>query len=172
MHPSLATQVKKRMLPRKQENAVPGKFLYDCPFCNVGVTSSVRTGQVDHRKVCGHFLRVRDGKLALKVYNYVCPFCGGHVASNVKTGQVNHRGVCGNRFYVETGEVKKTRHHAHKCPDCQTRVWSARSWGRIRIIPSRQDSNARQPAGKFQLQRRGCFVWGPMSDKIILLVAL
>ena len=132
-HPSVATQVKKRMLPRKQENAVPGKFLYDCPFCHVGVTSSVRTGQVNHCKVCGHFFSVRDGKLARKVYNYVCPFCGGHVASNVKTGQVDHRGVCGNRFYVETGEVKKTRHHAHKCPDCQTRVWSARSWGRIRI---------------------------------------
>ena len=65
-HPSVATQVKKRMLPRKQENAVPGKFLYDCPFCHVGVTSSARTGQVNHRKVCGRFFSVRDGKLDRK----------------------------------------------------------------------------------------------------------
>ena len=50
------------------------------------------------------------------------------------TGRIDHRSVCGNQFYVKSGKVSEgTRQHAHKCPQCQTVVWSACASGRIRV---------------------------------------
>ena len=108
-------------------------FHYICPFCDVAISSGVRSGMVDHRHQCGHQFRVHDGRITAKKQAYRCPFCDGIVASSVMTGQINHRSVCGNRFYVKSGKVSEgTRQHAHKCPQCQTVVWLACASGRIR----------------------------------------
>ena len=81
-------------------------FQYMCPHCNQPVSSTIRTGQVDHRRTCGNSFPVREGRPCAKPYDYVCPACNGHVASNVATGQIDHRTVCGNKFSVQDGVVK------------------------------------------------------------------
>ena len=73
------------------QTAAEEMFRYACPFCDVSVTSTVRTGQVDHRRACGKKFRVKDGHVAAKNLAYACPFCNGTVASNVRTGQIDHR---------------------------------------------------------------------------------
>ena len=113
----------------------PETFQYVCPFCQGAVTSTVRTGQVNHRSACGKLFRVREGCVDSKAFVYGCPFCGGKVISNVETGQINHRTVCGNQFYVQEGAVSgQTRQHPHNCPACSTIVWSVRLVGRIRVM--------------------------------------
>ena len=88
----------------------------------------------NHRNQCGHQFRVQDVRVTAKKLAYRCPFCNGSVASSVMTGQITHRSVCGNRFYVKSGKVSEgTRQHAHKCPQCQTVVWTACASGRIRV---------------------------------------
>ena len=96
-----------------EKQADPELFRYVCPFCHGVVTSRVRTGPVNHRRVCGKQFRVRDGCVASKkAFVYGCPFCGGNVESNLKTGRINHRTVCGNHFYVHEGVVTvQTRQH-------------------------------------------------------------
>ena len=126
----------------KETNAAPAKvpgrkageemFQYACPFCAASVSSSVRTGQIDHRRACGHRFRVKDGDVAARKCDYVCPFCKGQVASNLKTRQINHRTVCGNQFYVKEGTVSaQTRQRPQRCPACHSVVWSTLLFGRI-----------------------------------------
>ena len=86
-------------------------FCYACPFCAGTVDSVVRSGQVDHRHVCGKKLRVRDGAIAKKDYMYTCPFCDGTM---VRTRRVNHRSVCSNRFYVANGAVSEGPQRDHR----------------------------------------------------------
>lgn len=125
-------------------HAKPGTrlYYYICPSCNAPVRSSVRTGQVDHRRRCGHRFPVQDGQLVTQRYVYVCPFCKGQVHSNITNGQIDHRTVCNNQFYIKDGCVHATtRQYAHSCPVCQAVVWSSRACGRIQ---SKHDT----PAGK------------------------
>ena len=82
-------------------------YQYVCPFCKACVSSTVRTGQVNHRRVCGNFFAVREGKVAMKGYAYCCPWCKATVSSNVKTERVDHRTVCGNKFRVKDGVVNR-----------------------------------------------------------------
>ena len=129
-----------------QENT-DDTFHYTCPFCEAAVSSSVRSGRVDHRRHCGNRFQVKDGCVVTKQMVYQCPFCDGKVSSNVMTGQVNHGSVCGSRFYVKTGKVSDaTRKHMHTCPRCQAAVWSACASGRIRVQHS-------TPAGRPCTQR-------------------
>ena len=106
--------------------------------------SNTKTGQIDHRTVCGNQFSVKEGRVsrAAKAYSYTCPFCNGEAVSHTKTGQINHRSVCGNQFYVKEGRVSSaTRRHAHACPVCRSVVWSSRSFGEIHV-------NHDTPAGK------------------------
>ena len=109
------------------------RFQYACPFCETSVTSSVRTGQIDHRHACGNRFRVKDGHVAAREFVYVCPFCEGTLASNVKTGEIDHRTVCGNRFYVKEGSVsaKAAREFVYVCPFCEGTLASNVKTGRI-----------------------------------------
>eukprot|EP00438_Fugacium_kawagutii_P012955 Skav231714 [mRNA] locus=scaffold1306:362022:371836:+ [translate_table: standard] len=123
-------------------------FEYLCPGCGGCVASTVRTGQVDHRRHCGARFRVKDGRAVAKTYMYTCPFCNGQVASNTETGRIDHRSVCNNQFYVKDGSVsKQARPHAHSCPVCRTVVWSSRASGLI-------DIEHRTPAGKVCANRK------------------
>ena len=98
-------------------------FQYVCPHCNQSVGSTTRTGQVDHRRTCGNFFRVREGRPCAKQHDYVCPTCNGHVASNVATGQIDHRTVCGNQFSVQDRVVKE-KGVVYRCPFCKRNVRS------------------------------------------------
>ena len=65
----------------KETNAAPAKlpgrkagketFQYACPFCAASVSSSVRTGQIDRRRACGHRFRVKDGDVAARKCMFV-----------------------------------------------------------------------------------------------------
>ena len=135
---------KEKTLPAKTGHATQRgqRFHYVCPACQKSVISSIRSGQVDHRRICGNRFAVKDGVVAQKSVVYTCPCCNGLVNSNVRTGKVNHRSVCNNEFYVKDGEVsKQTRCHAHRCPVCSTIVWSSLSCGRIKVQHN-------MPAGK------------------------
>ena len=105
---------------------------YTCPHCGGLVVSNVRTGQIDHRTVCGHRFCVRDGTVQeKKTHEYTCPHCGGLVASNVTTGQIDHRTVCGNRFCVRDGTVQEKQKHEYTCPHCGGLVASNVTTGQI-----------------------------------------
>ena len=57
------------------------------------MASDVKTGQINHRTVCGKQFSVKDGVVKEKAYVYVCPACKRNVASNVKTGQIESNGL-------------------------------------------------------------------------------
>ena len=119
-----ATQQRRGAKRPRQED---GKLLcYTCPFGQERVSSTVATGQVDHRKACGKKFRVKDGKIALREFVYKCPFCAGQVASTVTTGQVDHRGTCGKQFSVKDGIVNAavSKEFVYKCPFCGVHVAS------------------------------------------------
>ena len=105
-------------------------FQYVCPACQKSVRSSIRTGQVDHRRACGNRFQVWDGQVVAKGYVYICPACKGNVASEVKTGQIDHRTVCGNQFSVRDGVVKE-KGYVYICPDCKGNVASDVKTGKI-----------------------------------------
>ena len=105
-------------------------FQYVCPHCNQSVSSTIRRGQVDHRRTCGNSFGVREGRPFAKAYDYVCPTCNGHVASNVATGQTDHRQVCGNKFSVKDGVVKE-KGLVYRCPFCKGSVRSDVRTGQI-----------------------------------------
>ena len=59
-----------------EETMQKGKpYEHMCPHCGESVTSTVRTGQVNHRRQCGNKFYVQDGRVVAKTYVYVCPFC-------------------------------------------------------------------------------------------------
>ena len=105
--------------------------------CDQSVTSTTRTGQVDHRRTCGHRFRVREGRLCAKAYDCVCacPACNGHVASNMATGHIDHRRVCGNSFSVKDGVVKE-KGLVYRCPFSNGNVRSNVRTGRINHQPA------------------------------------
>ena len=69
----------KATVPAEEGKATQKRKLceYICPHCSEAVKSTVRTGQVDHRRKCGNRFRVQDGRTVAKGYVYVCPFCNG-----------------------------------------------------------------------------------------------
>ena len=105
-------------------------FQYVCPACQKSVRSSIRTGQVDHRRACGNRFQVWDAQVVAKGYVYICPACKGNVVSDVKTGQINHRTVCGNQFSVKDGVVQE-KAYVYICPACKGNVASDVKTGQI-----------------------------------------
>ena len=78
---------------RKAQDADKARqvFCYVCPFCQGTAKSRSKSGEVDHRHVCGHRFRVLCGQVVgtTKVQHvYTCPFCEGTVRSSVRTGQI------------------------------------------------------------------------------------
>ena len=133
----------------KDERVVAKAYVYMCPFCNGESLSNTKTGQIDHRSVCGNQFYVKEGRVSrvAKAYVYMCPFCNRESLSNTKKGRIDHRSVCGNQFYVKEGRVsRETRRHAHSCPVCQTVAWSSRSFGEIHV---KHDT----PAGKLPCKK-------------------
>ena len=128
---TMATQQRRGAKRPRQED---GKLVcYTCPFCYGRVSSSIATGQVDHRQACGKRFRVKEGKVVSKEFVYKCPFCADHVESNVSTGQVDHRGTCGRQFMVKDGRVNAavSKEFVYKCPFCSGHVASKVRSGQV-----------------------------------------
>ncbi|CAK9098247.1 unnamed protein product [Durusdinium trenchii] len=74
--------------------ALEGKpsYTYVCPFCARQTQSSIHTGQIDHRQVCGNQFRVSDGLVQGRKHAHACPKCGTVVFSTKEVGrlQVQH----------------------------------------------------------------------------------
>ena len=124
----------KTTVPAKEGKATQKRKLceYKCPHCRESVTSTVRTGQVDHRRRCGNRFRVKDARVVDKAYVYMCPFCNGETVSNTRTGRIDHRSVCGNRFYVEEGRVSTVaKAYVYICPFCNGETSSNTKTGQI-----------------------------------------
>ena len=52
-------------------------FQYVCPHCNQAVSSTIRTGQVDHRRTCGHFSESgKDAPVRNSMTTFVPPAMG------------------------------------------------------------------------------------------------
>ena len=81
------------------DNAMPTLYAYKCPYCSASLTSSVKTGLIDHRRNdgCGKQLRVANGLPAGRMHTHKCPTCGTVVHSAVPCGhiQVKHRNAGG-----------------------------------------------------------------------------
>ena len=95
-------------------------FHYICPFCDVAISSSVRSGMVNHRNQCGHQFRVHDGRVTAKKLAYRCPFCNGIVASRLGRSTI---GAC-----VATGFTSKAARSARGCDNMRTNARSAKLW--------------------------------------------
>ena len=52
-------------IPNEREQSPPPEknYVYVCPFCEKSITTSIASGHVDHRRVCGKQFRVQDGVL-------------------------------------------------------------------------------------------------------------
>ena len=68
------------------------EYVYTCPFCNGEVTSSIASGNIDHRHVCGKQFRVENGSLRPTMrYAHTCPTCGTSVHSSREAGRIQSK---------------------------------------------------------------------------------
>ena len=68
------------------------EYVYTCPFCNGEVTSSIASGHIDHRHVCGKQFRVENGSLRPTMrYAHTCPTCRTCVRSSRAAGRIQSK---------------------------------------------------------------------------------
>ena len=68
------------------------EYVYTCPFCNGEVTSSIASGHIDHRHVCGKQFRLENGSLRPTMrYAHTCPTCGTCVHSSKEAGRIQSK---------------------------------------------------------------------------------
>ena len=48
----------------KDEHIVSKAYVYMCPFCNGENLINTKTGEIDHRSVCGNRFHVKDGRVS------------------------------------------------------------------------------------------------------------
>ena len=84
-------------IPKEIErNPPPEKiYVYSCPFCQKSVTTSIASGHVNHRRVCGRQFRVQDGILRPTLltthFSHTCPTCGTCVQSTKEFGRIQSK---------------------------------------------------------------------------------
>ena len=62
--------------------------LYTCPFCSGTISSTMLTGQINHRSVCGNQFRVRNGQVTARRYRHTCPTCNATIFSAHESGRI------------------------------------------------------------------------------------
>ena len=71
---------------------------------------------------------------------YKCPYCQASTESAIKNGNVKVAGHCGKQFRVSNGQV--ARENTHACPQCGTKVQSARAYGQIKCSHTKPNGKA------------------------------
>ena len=79
-----------------EQRPPPGKiYVYSCPFCQKSITTSIASGHIDHRRVCGKQFRVQDGVLRPTLptihLSHTCPTCGTCVQSTKEFGRIKSK---------------------------------------------------------------------------------
>ena len=79
-----------------EQTPAPEKiYVYACPFCQKSITTSIASGNVDHRRVCGKQFRVQDGVLRPTLptthFSHTCPTCGTCVQSTKEFGRIKSK---------------------------------------------------------------------------------
>ena len=71
------------------------EYVYRCLFCDGTVTSKLRTGQIDHRGMCGKRFEVENGVVskATKRHSHRCPLCQTLVWSALRPGESKARTI-------------------------------------------------------------------------------
>ena len=64
------------------------RYTYTCPFCDGTINSSIETGCVNHRTICGNQFRVRNGSIVAGSHKHTCPKCGTEAWSTQATGRI------------------------------------------------------------------------------------
>ena len=80
----------------REQNSPPEKnYVYSCPFCQKSVTTSIASGNVNHRRVCGRQFRVQDGLVRptrpTTHFSHTCPTCGTCVQSTKEFGRIQSK---------------------------------------------------------------------------------
>ena len=84
-------------IPTEIEQSPPPEkiYVYSCPFCQKSITTSIASGNVDHRRVCGKQFRVQDGVLRPTLptthFSHTCPTCGTCVQSTKEFGRIKSK---------------------------------------------------------------------------------
>ena len=84
-------------IPKDIEQSPPTKKLhvYACPFCQKSITTSIASGNIDHRHVCGKQFRVQNGVLRPTLptthFSHTCPTCGTCVQSTIEFGRIQSK---------------------------------------------------------------------------------
>ena len=81
-------------IPNEREQSPPPEknYVYVCPFCEKSITTSIASGHVDHRRVCGKQFRVQDGVLRPTAhFSHTCPTCGTCVQSTKEFGRIKSK---------------------------------------------------------------------------------
>ena len=84
-------------IPKDMEQKPPPQklYVYSCPFCQKSVTTSIVSGHVNHRRVCGRQFRVQDGLLRPTLpatrFSHICPTCGTCVQSTKEFGRIQSK---------------------------------------------------------------------------------
>ena len=91
---------------------------FACPFCNGTVASNVRTGQIDHRTVCGNQFCVKEGTVSTQTrqHPHTCPACQTVVWSSQLFGRVRcqHNTPAGKPCPKNTWQVQERKHETKK----------------------------------------------------------
>ena len=71
-------------------NVAARKCNYVCPFCKGHVASKLKTGQIDHRTVCGNRFYVKEGTVSAQTRQHPqrCPACHSVVWSTLLFGRI------------------------------------------------------------------------------------
>ena len=84
-------------IPTEIEQSPPPEkiYVYSCPFCQKSITTSIASGQVNHRRACGKQFRVQDGVLRPTLptthFSHTCPTCGTCVQSTKEFGRIKSK---------------------------------------------------------------------------------
>ena len=84
-------------IPKDMEQKPPPQkmYVYSCPFCQKSVTTSIASGHVNHRRVCGRQFRVQDGLLRPTLptthFSHTCPTCGTCIQSTKEFGRIQSK---------------------------------------------------------------------------------
>ena len=84
-------------IPKDIAQSPPPKkiYVYACPFCQKSITTSIASGHIDHRRVCGKQFRVQDGVLRPTLptihFSHTCPTCGTCVQSTIEFGRIQSK---------------------------------------------------------------------------------